>query len=51
MLQETGYVINKFIEIPYPVMYTDPWKSNECGLFYIAIIDGDDPNHKKEQDL
>ena len=24
-------------------MYSDPWKSNECGLFYIGMIDGDDP--------
>ena len=51
MLEETGYVISKFIEIPYPVMYADPWKSNECGLLYIGVIDGDDPNSMKKQEL
>ena len=34
-----------------PILYYDPWKSNECGLLYIAIIDGDDPNHKQKQEL
>ena len=34
-----------------PPIYCDPWKSNESGLFYIGMINGDDPNSKKEQNL
>ena len=29
-----------------PLIYSDPWKSNEADYVYIAMIDGDDPNSK-----
>lgn len=32
-------------------MHCDPWKSNESGLFYLGIVDGDDPNSVKDQEL
>ena len=51
MLEQTGYEVQKFIQLPMPTIYCDPWKSNESGLLYIAMINGDDPNAKKEQNL
>ncbi len=44
-------MIKDFIKIPYPKMHCDPWKSNESGLFYLGIVDGDDPNSVKDQEL
>ncbi len=32
-------------------MYSDPWKSNECGMMFLAIIDGDNPDSLCEQEL
>lgn len=32
-------------------MHCDPWKSNESGLFYIGVVNGDDPDHRVAQNL
>lgn len=29
--------------MPAPVIYSDPIKGNESGIFYIALIDGSKP--------
>ena len=49
--EETGYVVEKFTEIPLPAIYCDPWKSNESAFMYIGTINGDDPNSYKGQKL
>ena len=41
MLEETGYEVEKFEEIPLPPVYYDPWKSNDSGLIFLATINGD----------
>ena len=49
--EETGYMSKLPVEllnennipITSPVLYGDPWKSNECGKSIILEIDGDDP--------
>lgn len=28
VLEETGYVIDRFVKLPCPPIYCDPWKSN-----------------------
>ena len=41
-MEETGYKVKKFVEMPYPTMYSDPWRSSESILLYAAMVDGDD---------
>lgn len=41
MNEETGYTADKYIEVPTPKYYSDPWKSNESSKLMIAVIDGD----------
>jgi hypothetical protein len=49
--EETGYVGERIIKVPSIPMHCDPWKSSEGGYLYIGIINGDDPNHNKSQEL
>ena len=49
--EETGYIAEKILKLPALPIHCDPWKSNEAGMLYIAIINGDDPNHIKKQNL
>ena len=51
MLEETGYVIDKIVKTPMPVLYYDPWKSDENTYLFIATINGDDPASYKGQQL
>lgn len=51
MQEETGYIIDKFVPLPLPQIFCDPWKSNETGLLYIGLINGDDEKSKKQQNL
>lgn len=51
MEEETGYVVDKFTEIPLPPIYCDPWKSTESAYLYIGTVNGDDPNSYKGQKL
>jgi hypothetical protein len=44
-------VAKKILKLPNLIVHCDPWKSNEGGMLYIGIIDGDDPNHYKGQNL
>ena len=37
--------------MPTPVLYYDPWKSNEDSYLFVASINGDDPGHFKGQKL
>ena len=40
--EETGYTGNKIIdELTSPILYGDPWKSNERGKLVVIEIDGD----------
>ena len=39
------------IEIPLLINYCDPWKSDESGIMFLGIVNGDDPNSMKEQHL
>ena len=41
--------MKEFVKLPYPKMYSDPWKSNECAIFYLGLIDGDDPASKPQK--
>ena len=34
-----------------PILYYDPWKSNETSVIYLMRIDGDDPNCRSHQRL
>jgi len=51
MLEETGYSIEKIEKTPTPVLYYDPWKSDENTYVFIATINGDDPDSFKGQKL
>ena len=51
MLEETGYVVDSFVKMPTPVLYYDPWKSNESCYNYAATVNGDDPESFKGQKL
>ena len=51
MLEQTGYVVQSLAKIPMPVLFYDPWKSNEDTYLFIATIDGDDPNSFQGQRL
>ena len=51
MLEETGYVIDKFVKTPTPVLFYDPWKSNENTYVFLGTINGDDPESFKGQKL
>ena len=49
--QETGLKASKLLKLPLVPIYCDPWKSNERGMLYIAIIDGTSPDFHVGQDL
>ena len=49
--EETGYVAERIVKLPLTEVHCDPWKSNEGGMLYLGLINADDPNHKKKQDL
>jgi len=41
--EETGFTVTKTYEtdIPFRVVYCDPWKSNECEVISVVEIDGE----------
>ena len=42
LLEETGYTAEKVKELNFsPILFCDPWKSNERSKIVIAYIDGD----------
>jgi|JI9StandDraft_2_1071091.scaffolds.fasta_scaffold2049783_1 8-oxo-dGTP pyrophosphatase MutT (NUDIX family) len=36
LLEETGYVIDKIVKTPTPILYYDPWKSDENTYLFVA---------------
>ena len=44
-------MVDSFVKVPTPTLFYDPWKSNEDTFRLVATINGDDPNHFKEQKL
>lgn len=50
-MEETGYVIESFVKTPLPVVYYDPWKSDENAYIYVANINGDNSESFKGQKL
>jgi 8-oxo-dGTP pyrophosphatase MutT (NUDIX family) len=49
LLEETGFIAKRFVTMPLSQIYSDPWKSNENGMLYLGVIDGDDPNSHHAQ--
>ena len=57
--EETGYTATKLIDvkdckklpIESPILYCDPWKSNENSKLVIVEVDGDDPINQDVQQI
>jgi hypothetical protein len=49
--EETGLKASKLLKLPALPIYCDPWKSNENGMFYIALVDGTSPDFQVHQEL
>ena len=42
-------MVDRIVKIPQLVNYCDPWKSDESGILFIGIVNGDDPDSMKQQ--